>query len=138
MFQLTLLLVAVTVAAAADTTRPTTTRPTTTFRPTTGYVPGCESQFSWPMQHALGESWHEQFEGFCQDCVCLATGKVCEPCPPRGCYRPFEILAQYGHELAAGESAIIELRPGSGECVLCHCQNYFAQCNDFPCDGIIA
>ncbi|XP_066298911.1 uncharacterized protein [Branchiostoma lanceolatum] len=135
MFQLTVLLVTVTVAATADTTRPTTT-----FRPTTThYHPGCESQCcTWPSQHAVGESWHEQFEGFCQDCVCLATGKVCEPCPPRGCYRPFEILAQNGHELAAGESAIIELRPGSGQCVLCHCQNYFAQCSDFPCDGIIA
>eukprot|EP00058_Branchiostoma_floridae_P017073 XP_002602561.1 hypothetical protein BRAFLDRAFT_127169 [Branchiostoma floridae] len=132
MFQLIVLLVWVTVASAATIA----TRPTTTFRPTTTYfVPGCESQMSWPTQHGLGETWHEQFEGFCQDCICLATGKQCEPCPPRECFRPMDML--YGHGiLAAGESAIIELSPDN--CVLCHCQDYWAQCNDYPCDGIIA
>ncbi|XP_019645489.1 PREDICTED: uncharacterized protein LOC109486216 [Branchiostoma belcheri] len=133
MLSLTVLLLAVTVASAAVST----TRPTSTFRPTTThFVPGCESTCcTWPNQHTLGETWHEQFEGFCQDCVCLATGKQCEPCPPRGCFRPVDILQYYG-EMSAGETAIIELSPGN--CVLCDCQDYWAHCNSYPCDGVIA
>ncbi|XP_019645491.1 PREDICTED: uncharacterized protein LOC109486219 isoform X2 [Branchiostoma belcheri] len=131
MFSLTVLLVAVTVASAADTTQPTTTQPTTTWTTT-----GCESYgFSWPGQHTLGETWREQFEGHCKDCVCLATGKQCEPCPPRACYsKPWD---QYQYPpLAVGETAIIELIPGF--CVLCECQDYSASCSSYPCDGIIA
>ncbi|KAI8509013.1 hypothetical protein Bbelb_128610 [Branchiostoma belcheri] len=141
MFSLTVLLVAVTVASAADTTQPTTTQPTTTWTTpspptppsTIAFVPGCESHFTWPGPHALGETWHEQFESYCRDCVCLATGKQCEPCPPRDCYsKPWE---QYYPSLAVGETAIVELTPGF--CVLCECQDYSASCSSYPCDGII-